>query len=598
MTIKPYRELPVKDSLIRVLLPGLTVVLCGVIIAFLIYLINQAFPEQPEKVVKLVGILFLIIFSLTVVIYSLSVRRRISPGGMGVVVLTIISVLLVAIYIYRVSFFVRFPADILLWSESDFVNDILKFKIGYPIYSPQVNSESFMYTPGAQILTYLIALPFSDASIPLWRFVQLVYVFIASVVSVLSCQMLINDSLSKLRSGERMLWYAFLLPFFFLISTNSVTNPYVQFLHNDALALLISSIAYFLLLKYMTDRNIYILVLMALIPGAGFLVKQSLAIWAFLYCIYIVLFDKPRSIIRIFVFSITSFGSVILSIAGCYIIWGDDFIYWCFLLMGKESVSLLRSFQHIMDAWVYFVAGLFGGLVLIIERNRYQLVGAWVIGMLLILIEGYTSGLGWMLNHMGPGSLIAGMWFTGAVIAIWIRFFAINSRLSNITDWLCVGIIVAIISFVFNGLGFVRMPLKPLPDDTYRYVRDIEKEFDGVAVDRVLLDGGTWVYYKKGIVMKDRGLSFVDRGLGETGDFSGMIKRLRQKYYSKILVRNLDAPNFIYDYWLWPKSSGIRHILLDNYKVAGYIKEVHKSKHYEVPYYFFDKLAILVPKSD
>ena len=67
------------------------------------------------------------------------------------------AILLAASYFFYASYYIALPADIVIWSESDYVNDILKFRLGYPIFTAQVNNESFTYVPGSQILTYFFA---------------------------------------------------------------------------------------------------------------------------------------------------------------------------------------------------------------------------------------------------------------------------------------------------------------------------------------------------------------------------------------------------------------------------------------------------------
>ena len=99
------------------------------------------------------------------------------------------SVLLLAGYFYWVSWYVSFPADILIWSEGDFVNDIIKFSAGYPLYSPQVNNDSFTYVPGPQLLTYLLAWVMGKAgSIPFYRFIQVGYTALAAWMAMLCCR--------------------------------------------------------------------------------------------------------------------------------------------------------------------------------------------------------------------------------------------------------------------------------------------------------------------------------------------------------------------------------------------------------------------------
>ncbi len=140
--------------------------------------------------------------------------------------------------------------------------------------------------------------------------------------------------------------------------------------------------------------------------------------------------------------------------------------------------------------------------------------------------------------------------------------------------------------------------MNSLSDDAYRYVREVENEFVGQSAKNILLDAGTWIYLKEGIVMKDRVPTFGDRGYAAIGDFSGFIQRLKRKQYAKILVRNLNSPDFIYDHWIWPKSSGIRQAMLENYHEVRKIKPVQQAKHNERPYYFFDEISVLVPRQN
>ena len=96
--------------------------------------------------------------------------------------------------------------------------------------------------------------------------------------------------------------------------------------------------------------------------------------------------------------------------------------------------------------------------------------------------------------------------------------------------------------------------------------------------------------------MKDRGIPLGNRGYNGTGDFSGMIQRLKEKRYAKILVRNFNSPIFLYDHGLWPNSSGIKQTLLENYRVKDRIMPVTAKVHEHVPFLFFDAITIFVAK--
>jgi hypothetical protein len=198
-----------------------------------------------------------------------------------------------------------------------------------------------------------------------------------------------------------------------------------------------------------------------------------------------------------------------------------------------------------------------------------------------------------MLNHLGPGSLIAGVWFTAALTKLWPAAPSAATARLRPQMWLRVGVSVALVGLLFKGLGMVRVPVQPLTNDFHRYMKDIESEFEGQPADRILLDSGTWIYLRDGMLMKDRVTSIGDRGYGDCGDFSGIIQRLKQKRYSKILVRKLHAPDFWYDHWMWRKSSDIRRTLLENYREVARIKGVEGDQRY-----LFSEINVLVPNPE
>ena len=182
--------------------------------------------------------------------------------------------------------------------------------------------------------------------------------------------------------------------------------------------------------------------------------------------------------------------------------------------------------------------------------------------------------------------MIAGVWFLAAVMRLW----PLTPRAgTGAVGWLRVGLVSAPIGLVFfPGMGIWRTPDRPLVGDAFRYVREIEGEFQGIAADRVLLDFGTWVYVPHGVVMKDRSSPICVQGQNRMGDFSGIRGRLCQKYYSKILVRGLQGRFLWYD---WCQSTGLKRVLLDNYRP---IRTINKVAGDDRP--GFGEITVLVPK--
>ena len=194
--------------------------------------------------------------------------------------------------------------------------------------------------------------------------------------------------------------------------------------------------------------------------------------------------------------------------------------------------------------------------------------------------------------------MIGGCWFIAAMTRLWKFVSPNNTRKSQPRTWFRTGIALAMVALLLSGLGVVISPVNPLADDAYRYVQEIEREVNGQSSNNILIDAGTWVYLKEGIIMKDRVITFGDRGYAGIGDFSGFIQRLKRKRYSKILVRNLHSPELFYDNWMWKKSSGIKQAMLENYDEIGKIKAVQGTKHNQHPYYFFEEISVLVPKQN
>jgi len=329
----------------------------------------------------------------------------------------------------------------------------------------------------------------------------------------------------------------------------------------------------------------------------GFFIRQNALIWAVCYFGFLAVWG--RSWKRLAVFTAATAALYSASIAVCYALWGEPFFYWVFSMLTKHALSPLRSFEHLLDAWAYFATLLLGGVAILRGRNSDLLLGAWLASLLVLAAETYTTGIAWTLNHMGPGSLLAGVWFMAGLTSVWD--LATGSRTRGAQDWIRAGALTATVALLFSGWGVIRIPLRPISEDAYRYVRDIEKEFQGQPASQILLDAGTWVYWKQRVIMRDRSPSIGERGYSGAGDFSGILSRIAAKRYSKILVRDYHAPDFAYEHYLWAKPSGIRQAMLDNYREVGRIRAAEGPaavKDWAEDPYFFGEIAILVPRAN
>jgi len=315
---------------------------------------------------------------------------------------------------------------------------------------------------------------------------------------------------------------------------------------------------------------------MLIVPALGFLVKQNLAALLGFYAIQVAVFQRPRSLRRAIWLVVG--GAALLGVVQVLgvLAWGSSWMYWVITVLGSRGVSPLRFVQHIFDAWPYFAIGLAGGLVLLRGRAVDRLLGPWLIWMGLLLLAAYSSATAWMLNHMGPGSLIAAVWFMAALVRLWPIAIRARGPRAKLLGWARAGVAVVLVGLASHGLGMHWLPLDTLGVDAYRYTAEIQQAVAASPgpMDRTLLDVGSWVYLDSGTVMKDRAPSIGERGYSETGDFSGILARINQKTYATILVRGLHSADFWYDESSWRHSSGIRAALLASYHETGHIRAV------------------------
>lgn len=576
------------------MVPGIAALVATTAVALIVAGVNSAYATAPVRAVTVIALVCGICALVPPAVLWIVRKRAATPEDLALMLLLAGLVILCGITAYQLWGIVSYPADFLVWSEGDFVNDIIKLRTGYPFYSSQLNNDSFVYMPGSQLLTYGIALLTGHGtSVPVLRAIQLGYTVLAVIFGALAVGRIVRMSAPDLPQLNSSIWIATWVAALFLIATNGITNAYIVNLHNDGLAQLINVVAFWLLVEYAATRDRRVLIAMAFIPALGYFVKQSLGIWAVLYCFYLLAFDRPRSFARLIGFGAAAFGLVAMIVGGGYLIYGQDFIYWTITVLKAHRVEPLRSVQHVLDSWTYFAAGLAAALVLLRGPGMTKLFGPWLVWLGYFSLAAYTSGIAWMLNHMGPGSLLGGVWLLAAVTVLWHRHLETNVP-AGAERWLRAALPVGIAVLMCSGLGVIRIPLPTFTPDAIRYAREVEAQFKGADPNDVLLDAGSWVYVKGGVVMKDRAPSIGERGYSMTGDFSAFIDRLKQRKYAKILVRNFHSPDFWYDHASWQEPSGIRKALEANYHEVGMIAAVMDRDGEVHGNYLFSPISILV----
>ena len=535
-------------------------------------------------------------------IFNSKARECLPQGAWGIAALMAVGTILALSTARQLAAYLNLPVDLLSFSESPFVNDILKFRLGTPIYTPPGDNNSYPYTPGAPILTYLISAAFGHgASIPFYRATQFSYVLLACVMATSVCDLLARALLSEEERKSRFLWAPVWFLFLFLLATDRRFNLYTHSLHNDGLALLVSVSAYWLIVKHSLARRQWLVILMAVLPALGFLVKQNQLMWAAIFFVYLLAAGGvPARQLLLYLLCLAV--SVTIVVGTLYLLWGDNFIWWIFVGLGSKQVSLFRVAQHLFDAGVYAIMGLFAGWILVLRdgsrtssRVSSRTCGAlWAAWLLAFGVQTYTTGIAWVTNHMGPGVMLSGCWLFVALLKVWPASKADTSWRRPLQEASAVCMVV----LLFGALGFVREPRNPVPADFYRYVADIEREFQGTAPEKVLLDNGTWVYLKEMVLMKDRSAPValhVGKNQPEINRaaLAETIKRIERKSYDKILARQIFTDQSAYDFQ--DRGSGVKAAILANYVEERRIPAVQGVQEWW-PMSMIAEISVMTPK--
>ena len=104
-------------------------------------------------------------------------------------------------------------------------------------------------------------------------------------------------------------------------------------------------------------------------------------------------------------------------------------------------------------------------------------------------------------------------------------------------------------------------------EDIYRYIADIESEFEGHDPKKVLMDVGNWTYVPHNVLQIDRASPLAEQPCRHMYEnFDPLLERIRGHEYEKILVQHYNTRWFLYDWDGWPRPTGVRQALLDHYE--------------------------------
>ncbi len=485
------------------------------------------------------------------------------PGLGGILALSLVASFFVLLYFRHVLPLVFFPADILGWSESPFLDFIIRFRAGEPLFTPVQDGNAFAYPPLAALLTYgAVKIAGMETSVPAMRVAQQVFLLVGAVFVAGSVRTLLRHLRPETRYANWWMW--FWVPILFLVATDENVNPWVVTLHTDALALALHCFAFWLLVQHATSRNDRWLIAMLVVPSVGYLLKQNALAWAGIYCFYLVLREQPR-IRQILGFAVAVFSVWGLTLVGCYWLWGEVYFQWTFQTLGNLHVSLAKIVEDLGKAGWYFLLGLLGAVIVMRGEHFRFLLPIWSSWLMLWIFLHYSMAAAHRTAHIGPACVIGMGWFALALAYRWPEASGAESKEARLETWWRMVALSAAVAVLCATLGFVRLDRVDTAG-ARQYVNQLEQEFAGLPRESVLLDIGSWVYLRDSVVMKDRsGPINVLSGTELASDSPGMVDRIRDKRYRKILVRLRGGTDLVY-----PRE--IQESLRRHYRETGVIR--------------------------
>jgi hypothetical protein len=496
--------------------------------------------------------------------------RRSRPAAADLITLGAFALLIMGVWVYfltatyQLTRLMALRVDLLSYSESGFVNDVLRIGLGLPVFASPLENQSTVYTPVSPILTRQLALLFGPVTVASLRAAQFVYVVLAALVATA-----VADRLARLVAPERfktpLVWCVWWAPALLIVSTEPRFNAYTPSLNSDGFALAISMGGFLLMAQHALAPRRWHLAAMALLPALGFFVKQNMLAWIGIFGIY--LLAGGIGFLRVVVFGAIAGAIGLAAIGAAYALWGSDYWFWAVASYAPKTVSLARGAQHLLGGGAYVAMGLAAGVLIAARRNdAARRAGAiWLAWLALMIVQAYTSGFAWAANHLGPSVVMAFVWLTLVAVCLWPA----RTQVADAWRFAAVSVGAAgIIIGIMSGLGFPRVPEDPVPPDLERYAAAIEREFEHQNASRILMDYGTWIYLERNVVMRDRGFAthvHVEPNQPIAHDkLVDTIARIAGGSYDKILVRGLDAGRSSYDYG--NRGSGIREAIHAHYR--------------------------------
>lgn len=435
-----------------------------------------------------------------------------------------------------ITFRVQFPWDLFIWPESPFMTNMLKLELGQPVFSPPADSNSFVYSPGLEYLTYAVLEPFgAHLDIRYCRLVNVSFGVLAGLLAGLGIQRALQwlaPNLTGSRSGWLGCGVAVLV--IFRNFTADVTHP-------DNLVMLHTAGVFFLTFRAWRAKTYGLAIAAMVFAGWGVFAKQILLL-AFLGPALIFLRFNPwgwrKGLLLLLIGAVSAMTALVV------MVWPPHARFYLLELLPRQGLHLTRVYWMIIDlvtadrAFLLVLGIIAAGLLWRSGRpGREYVQFCAAIGVFSVCpnMASYVKAMGvwnnliifqlWLLLLVWPA---LGLWLTRAT----------NRREPAPDEVRLFDGTLATLLVVFVSLLF---PAKLPPHRSmYAVCEEIQARVtaDVQAGRRVLVGHGMMYLLRAGsrAVPLDRANSILELKFAGLADRSRFPERIRQRYYDRLYL--------------------------------------------------------------
>lgn len=434
----------------------------------------------------------------------------------------------------------RYPLDLLLWSESSFLQDMLKLHQGLCPYQSADDNNSFVYNLGAPLVTWAIASACGGyRSLGFCRWLQIAFSLAACGLAAFSLWQLTRRE-SEVR--RRVTPMAVALGLFTVVGVlNPVTAPFVDLLHNDALVLLTCAAGLAALASYGQMPRTWWFVLAVPLPALAVLMKQTgYVVWVGLVAGVAI---QERRLKPALGFALAS-GLLIASASAALAVWSHGWwSFWTVRVLSKQQIvwSLGIAIAKLAVPALAPLAVICAGCAVWAARRwrtdrARTYLAVLLYGALLTGASAATSfkyGTAWS-NHWGAACLVmVTLGAASVALALGVADGWPSGRWANAAAaaWL-----------LFAAAALHQWDRNVPTPDHYRYAAHLNQAFRAKAPERTLLDHGTVMYLLCDVVPRDRGNTVLEAVGGGLGKLDATVDRIMGQQYDRILIHDKYGP--------------------------------------------------------